>query len=528
MANDRVAMFIDFENLVYGVENNDSVRHDEPELDVDIQRVVRFVRDEGRLVLARAYADWRGPGVRQHQRDLYVQGIETVHVLGRRHGTEIKNSVDVALAVDAIRSLYEREYDTFVLISGDRDFLPLLRVVREHGHRIIGVSVRESASRDLPNLCDRFVYYRDLWRTYAPEERVRPSEVEIRDLAVFKEHLRQLLAEEVGAGGILGATLKPMIRNRIDPGFDETQFGFLKFSRLLEAMPDVVRLEYTTDAHGGDIRVFTIEGVADFAASSSGAPAGAPASAESNAAESADDAGSASGPASAPVNGGSHESALNGSSVGARSLDSLGSLDARGGASTGAVASVNATPVATGPIVARPPIRVWEPTPEAFLVRARARLARTGLHLEQNKRVDILNAIFTELPVTDDGYRSQAELLERLEGRPSSAGAELEHGTLRRYLWALYQSWIFDINPPDRHLDHLERGLRVKPEYRDVDRLRLRLEQSLVYKVYELLPDTPDDARARIRDLLEIDDERAQELLERVEDYRKAQQLRGR
>ncbi|MFO7561505.1 MAG: NYN domain-containing protein [Enhygromyxa sp.] len=466
-------MFIDFENLVYGVENNDAVRNEEPDLDVDVQRLVRFVRDEGRLVLARAYADWSRASVRQHQRELYVQGIETVHVFGRRHGNEVKNAVDVALAVDGVRSLYEREFDTFVLISGDRDFLPLLRVVREHARRIIGVSVRESASKDLPNLCDRFVYYRDLWRTYGPEDqRDRgTSEVEFRDLAAFKEQLRGLLAEEVGAGGILGATLKPMIRNRIDPGFDETQFGFLKFSRMLEAMPDVVRFEYTNDAHGGDIRVFAVE-----------EPGGE--------GSSASDSITVNGEPSTLVNGG---------------------------------------PVATpSPVISRPPIRVWEPTPEAFGTRARARLARTGLHLDQQRRADVLAAIYTELPLGDEGYRTQAEILERLDGRTSASGLELEHATARRYLWALYQSWIFDINPPDRGLDHLERGLRVKPEYRDLDRMRLRLEQSLVYKVYELLPEGDEDRRARIRDLLEIDDGRVRELLDRVEDYRRTQQLRGR
>jgi uncharacterized protein (TIGR00288 family) len=494
MANDdRIAMFIDFENLVYGVENNDAVRNEEPELDVDIQRLVRFVRDEGRLVLARAYADWSRAGVRQHQRDLYVQGIETVHVFGRRHGNEVKNSVDVALAVDAVQSLYERPFDTFVLISGDRDFLPLLRVVREHGHRIIGVSVRESASKDLPNLCDRFVYYRDLWRTYGPEEqrdRIGPSEVEHRDLAVFKEQLRMLLAEEVGAGGILGATLKPMIRNRIDPGFDETQFGFLKFSKMLEAMPDVVRFEYTSDVHGGDIRVFATErsNVGEV-----GGPGVAPPSVVGMATEitSEPTTESTTEPTLAPVDG-------------------------------------ELAPPATFLSPRPQPIRVWEPTPEAFGSRARARLARTGLHLDQPRRAEILALIFSELPLGDDGFRTQAEILERLDSRLSTSGGELEHAIVRRYLWALYQSWVFDINPPDRGLDHLERGLRVKPEYRDLDRLRLRLEQSLVYKVYELLPDGVEDRRARIRDLLEIDDDRARELLDRVEDYRRSQQLRGR
>jgi uncharacterized protein (TIGR00288 family) len=511
MSLERVAMFIDFENLVYGVENNDSPDH-ELEYDVDIQRIVRFVRDEGRLVLARAYADWRNPGVRQHQRDLYVQGIETINVFGRRHGVEVKNAVDVALAVDAVRSLYERAFDTFVLISGDRDFLPLLRVVREHGHRIIGVSVRESASRDLPNLCDRFVYYRDLWRTWGPEERsewTQPSEGEIRDLAVFKEHLRLLLADEVGGGGILGATLKPMIRNRIDPGFDETQFGFLKFSKMLEAMPDVVRFEYTTDAHGGDIRVFAMPG---------GPQAQSLASVTSLESHS-----SHSGHSGHSSHSGHSGHSSHSGHSGEDAPDVETGLPE---ASTEPVQPM--LPVRSMPtIISRPAIQTWVPTPEAFLTRARARLARTGLHLDVFRRHEALELIYTELP-TDDEYRTQAVMLERLEGRTTASGAEPEHTTLRRYLWALYQSWVFDINPPDRSLDHLERGLRLKPEYRDPDGLRLRLEQSLVYKVYELLPETYADARARVCSLLEVDDERAARLLERVEEYRRSQQLRGR
>src|SRR5690606_16490721 len=171
------------------------------------------------------------------------------------------------------------------------------------------------------------------------------------------------------------------------------------------------------------------------------------------------------------------------------------------------------------------PIHAWEPTPEAFGARARARLARTGLHLDQSRRVDMLAAIFAELPIAADEYRNQLQILEALEAR---SGTELDHAVARRYPWALYQSSIFDINPSDPGPDHPERGLRVKPEYRDLDRLRLRLEQSLVYKVYELLPELDHDARARVGELLEIDDDRAKQLLALVEDYRRSQQLRGR
>lgn len=461
---DRVAMFIDFENLVYGLENNEAARGRGDELTLDVERLVRFARDEGRLIIARAYADWRSRSANQHQRDLYVQGIDTINVLGRRHGTEIKNSVDVALAVDAVEALFVHTFDTFVLISGDRDFLPLLRCVRSHGKRVIGVSVRESASRDLPNLCDRFVFYRDLWRAYGVEEPAEGarSEVQIRDFAVLKERIRQLLAEEVGAGGVLGATLKPMIRNRIDPGFDETRFGFLKFSKLLEAMPEVVRCEYTSDAHGGDIRVFPRES----AEGSVGAPVTAVASEQASAGEGRTRADEPS---------------------------------------------------------ARPPAP--EISPEVFLNRARARLSRTSLHLDRAARLDVLESVFAALPRGEE-FRSQAEIVDSLEGRRTAGGIELERETLRRYLWALYQSFVFDICPDDRGLQHIERRLKLKTEFCELEALATRLDQSLVYKIWELLPDAPEARVSNIVALLEYEDDEegralAERLLTRVENTRK-------
>ncbi|EDM81269.1 hypothetical protein PPSIR1_40335 [Plesiocystis pacifica SIR-1] len=470
-ANDRIAMFIDFENLVYGLENTEQ-HEGRADIALDVERLVRFARDEGRLIVARAYADWRSASVRQHQRDLYVQGIEPINVLGRRHGSEVKNSVDVALAVDAVESLFERDYDTFVLISGDRDFLPLLRCIRSHGKRVVGVSVRESASRDLPNLCDRFVFYRDLWAAYGVEERTEGavSEVQIRDFAVLKERIHQLLVEEVGAGGVLGATLKPMIRNRIDPGFDETRFGYLKFSKLLEAMPEMLRWEYTSDAHGGDIRVYPIERT-DTQPPTTAAPAPLPAATHSP--------------------------------------------------TTDANASRTETPSAS--LRSRPVPRTMPL--DAFLSRSRGKLDRTGLHLERRDRLDALESIFAALPQKDE-FMSQAEIVENLEGRRTANGRELAHESLRRYLWALYQSFVFDIHPDDRGLHHLQRRLQLKTEFRSVSALAVRLDQSLIYKVWELLPEAAEDRLAYTVELLEYGDEEEQralatKLLERVENTRK-------
>ncbi|NVB42969.1 NYN domain-containing protein [Pseudenhygromyxa sp. WMMC2535] len=473
-AQQRIAMFLDFENLVYGLENNEP-REGGREIGLDVERLVRFARDEGRLIVARAYADWRSPAVRQHQRDLYVQGIEPINVFGRRYDNEVKNSVDVALCVDAVESLFVREYDTFVLISGDRDFLPLLRCVRSHGKRVIGVSVRESASRDLPNLCDRFVYYRDLWAAYGPEERREGvSEGQIRDFEVLKERIRELLVEEVGVSGVLGASLKPLIRNRIDPGFDETRFGFVKFSKLLEAMSDVLSFEYTNDLQGGDIRVFARgigveDGVVGLEAAA-GTPAG--------------ERRRISAPLLAP------------GVVGSAQVSAGASADANG------------------------PISL-----ESFLNRARARLDRTGLHIDRAVRLDVLESVFAALPQAGE-HRGQADIIESLEGRQSAGGRELDHETLRRYLWALYQSFVFDIHPDDRRLHHLERRLQLKTEFRSVDALSTRLDQSLVYKVWELLPTDPELRLDYTMALLEYDEGEdsqalARKQLERVENTRK-------
>ena len=127
----QVALLIDFENLVRSVD----------EEDIDCEAVFRLADEYGRVLVANAYADWRFKDVNQYQTDLYGLGIELVHVLGRRQGTHIKNAVDVKMAVDAVSLMSSLAHiDIYVIVSGDRDFIHVLKELRRHGKTVIGVS----------------------------------------------------------------------------------------------------------------------------------------------------------------------------------------------------------------------------------------------------------------------------------------------------------------------------------------------------------------------------------------------------
>lgn len=261
---DAVAILIDFENLVLGLQNgmqadqvpaNDT--ESEPSLPLDMGLFFKLAEEEGPVALAAAYADWRLGVYNRHQVDLYRHGIELVHVLGKNY----KNAVDVRMAVDAVEMVFERPHvKTFVVVSGDRDFIHVLKALRKHNKRIIGVAPARSASEDLASLCDRFVTYRALWtthhithlnRTEAGGDAEEPDE----SLDELKPRLALLLADLASEDGLAGAQLKPLIRRHISPAFDESSYGFSKLTNLLRAMPDVVRLVRTPD---GDVRVFPV------------------------------------------------------------------------------------------------------------------------------------------------------------------------------------------------------------------------------------------------------------------------------
>lgn len=156
-----VAVFIDFENVYVSVRDKLDVN---PNFEIIMDRVA----DLGRVVIARAYADWyRYPRVTSA---LYANGIEPMYVptyyydrdLGRT-GRAIKNSVDMNLCIDAMKTLYTNpNIGKFVLATGDRDFIPLVNAIRQHGKEVIIIGVGGAASGHLAQSADEFIFYEQL------------------------------------------------------------------------------------------------------------------------------------------------------------------------------------------------------------------------------------------------------------------------------------------------------------------------------------------------------------------------------
>ncbi len=246
-ADGQVALLIDFENLVRGIADDESI---------ECEVLFRLAEDYGRVLIANAYADWRMKDVNQYQTDLYRLGVELVHVFGKGWGQGFKNAVDVKMAVDAIGAISTLSHiDTFVIVSGDRDFIHVLKALRRHGKTVIGVSPQASTSDDFATLCDRFVQYEALARTFespSPAGVAAASSEQSSDLAPVRQALKSILTAR--PDGIKGAMIKPLLRRKLSPSFDESTYGFSRLTDLLRQLNGVVQI--VVPEGGGDVLVF--------------------------------------------------------------------------------------------------------------------------------------------------------------------------------------------------------------------------------------------------------------------------------
>ena len=155
MSDDRkLAMFIDFENIVRGVKE---AQYKAFEIKLVLERLV----EKGKIMVKRAYADWNR--YTEYKRPFHEHAIELIDVPQSRYSG--KNSADIRMVVDAMDLAYAKQHvDTFALVSGDSDFSPLVSKLRENDRYVIGIGVKSSSSELLVGNCDEFIFYEDLIR----------------------------------------------------------------------------------------------------------------------------------------------------------------------------------------------------------------------------------------------------------------------------------------------------------------------------------------------------------------------------
>jgi uncharacterized protein (TIGR00288 family) len=239
----NMALFCDFENVALGVKD---ARYEH----FDIGKILERLLLKGSIVVKKAYCDWdRYKDFKGSMHQASFEMIEIPHV--RMSG---KNSADIRMVVDALDLCYTKAHvDTFVIISGDSDFSPLVSKLRENNKTVIGVGVKSSSSDLLIANCDEFIYYDDLVRQKAkrparkkaaastsetakpagaePEKADADKKQEALDLVM--ETVEALFQERGAEDRVWGSMVKQALKRR-QPGFNESYYGFRSFGKLLD------------------------------------------------------------------------------------------------------------------------------------------------------------------------------------------------------------------------------------------------------------------------------------------------------
>lgn len=270
--NQNMALYCDFENIALGVRDAQYAAF-------DIQKVLERLLLKGHIVVKKAYCDWaRYKEFKAAMHEAAFELIEIPHL--RQSG---KNSADIRMVVDALDLCYTKAHvDTFVIISGDSDFSPLVSKLRENNKVVIGVGVKNSTSDLLIANCDEFIFYDDLVRTNAKKgkSRRKPAKKPARDaeaerneppqptaratnreddaaderrqqaLEWVMETVEDLFEERSEEEKVWGSMVKQALKRR-KPGFNESYHGFRSFGQLLEEAGERGLLNLQLDEKSG-------------------------------------------------------------------------------------------------------------------------------------------------------------------------------------------------------------------------------------------------------------------------------------
>ena len=253
----NLAVFCDFENIALGVRDAKYEKF-------DIGRVLEKLLLKGSIVVKKAYCDW--DRYKEFKSTMHAAAFELIEIPHR--GQSGKNSADIRMVVDALDLCYTKGHvDTFVIVSGDSDFSPLVSKLRENAKNVIGVGVKNSTSDLLISNCDEFIYYDDLVREDEAKRRAAKKRRETRPAGAAKEvapsddrkqeafdlvieTLQALTAERGEGERIWGSMVKQALKRR-KPGFNESYYGFKAFSDLLEELQNRKLLALERDEKSG-------------------------------------------------------------------------------------------------------------------------------------------------------------------------------------------------------------------------------------------------------------------------------------
>lgn len=242
----RIALFIDFENIALGLRGKKAKTF-------DVQMILERLLEKGRIIVKRAYADWTRYA--EYRRDLHEAAIELIEIPARVQTG--KNSADIRLVVDALDLCYTKEHlDTFVVVSGDSDFSPLVSKLKENNKQVIGLGLRDATSNLLADNCDEFLYYEDVVKqTVKPvgSSTEAPSKKQ-EAFTILLDAISALLREnkEILYSSMIKDTIK-----RKRPAFTESAYGFRSFSELLEEAARQGLVQLTRDVRSGGTYVVT-------------------------------------------------------------------------------------------------------------------------------------------------------------------------------------------------------------------------------------------------------------------------------
>ncbi len=278
----NMAVFCDFENVALGVRE---AKYDK----FDIGKVLERLLLKGSIVVKKAYCDWdRYKEFKAPMHGASFELIEIPHV--RQSG---KNSADIRMVVDALDLCYTKSHvDTFVIVSGDSDFSPLVSKLRENAKVVIGVGVKKSTSDLLIANCDEFIYYDDLVRDHKPRKASVPrkqpakavkdapsasgaqgvergvgegrgegpsNEAKVQEALDLVIETVEALTDERGEDDTIWGSMVKQALKRRKPGFNEGYYGFRSFNQLLEEARARGLLDLERDEKSGGYAVWALE-----------------------------------------------------------------------------------------------------------------------------------------------------------------------------------------------------------------------------------------------------------------------------